>query len=117
MPMSCACVAARAQQARVAELSRAIGAASAGREGGGGVQPLKGDALLDALTAAVGWTPLSLTSSAVAIGYGTPSVAFELRAALVPSAAPAPDARAIQFVELLSRGAVAGAHRWREAAT
>lgn len=73
------------------------------------VQELKGDGLLDALTAGLGWSPLSLTSSAVAIGYGAP-VRFELRAAMVPQAMAAASGKAIQFVELKSLGAVAGSH-------
>ena len=39
--------------------------------------------LLPCAQAAVGWSPISLTSTAITLGYGEPA-AFELRASLMP---------------------------------
>ena len=54
-----------------------------------GEAAFKGDALYDALTEGTGWQPHALTSSAVAIRYGAPEPAFELRAAICRTTPPA----------------------------
>ena len=94
----------RAQATRLIELERAHAAQQRHQQAAGESPVLTGDALLDAVHTAVSWQPLSLTSSAITLGFGSP-VAFELRASLMPAhAAHAPDGHTIHHVDLLSRG-------------
>jgi hypothetical protein len=103
-----------AQQNRLAELNSAVALASATAEASAFQAELRGDALASALEQGVAWRPLSLTSTAVALGFGPLGAepAFELRAAMMPppppSATPSQMVGAtIHHVELLSKGLAA----------
>ena len=100
----------QAQQDRLGELNRLVATASSAASSSAFQAELRGYALFDALQAGTAWRPLSLTSTAVALGFGSGSeVAFELRAAMMPppppSATPSQTVGAtIHHVELLSKG-------------
>ena len=110
----------RAQQARLDELHNALNSKSAAdSDANGRDQQLQGDALLEALQTAIGWKPISLTSTAMTLGFGEPSQ-FELRATMMPApasthddgkpagAASDPEAHTIHHVDLVYTAGVTG---------